>query len=659
MKKALHLSAMILLFLPVTLTAQQLSDEEIFSMSLEELMNIEVSVATKQSLSIRETPGVVSVISKDDIRNSGARDLLELLRIFVPGVDFGVDVEGVVGIGMRGLWSNEGKVLLLINGMEVNEDMFATTQLGNRYNPENIERVEIIRGPGSAVYGGYASMGVINIITHDKNNSGYASLQSSMLTQTYSHLNFAGGGGINKNDFKLNLNASYNLGNRSQEKITDYSLNTNSMEDSSAIRSIFVDLTAHYKGLKFYGLIDNYQLNYIDLWGTNFTDYVIKEDFNTSIGYLEYTMEAIDNLKLTPWIQYKFQQPWNTDIPEKLYSNQKHIQKSSAGINVDYIFDKNSLNGGLSFYNQQLALPDNPTAYEEPFQNGKEVLVINNFTAFAQGVFIFSSFNLTLGGRYDHSDEFGGSFVPRIGLTKAFDKLHIKLITAQAFRIPGGILINRQPVGTPKIHPEKSTNFEIEIGYKLTRFSWLTINAFYSLFNDIITYSSDTSGIGSYKNAGKLGTAGIEADYKISLGNFSGGITYSYYQPLFDTIYTYRIKSQKDYFLGFAKHKIGLFASYKIRKNVFWNANASIYGTRYSYTHADNNGNDVLTKHNPQAIINTNVRIDKFLVDNLELTLGVNNLLNEKVYFLAPYISQHGPLPSHGISFMGRIRYSF
>ena len=172
MKKRNFILCVFLLASIVASAQKEITDEEMLTMSLEELMNVEVSVATKKSTSIRETPGVVTIIQREEIQNVGARDLLELLQIMAPGFEFGVDVEGVVGVGIRGIWAHEGKVLLMINGMEMNEEMFATTQFGNHYNVDNIERIEIIRGPGSAIYGGYASMGVINIITRTNTNEG-------------------------------------------------------------------------------------------------------------------------------------------------------------------------------------------------------------------------------------------------------------------------------------------------------------------------------------------------------------------------------------------------------------------------------------------------------------------------------------------------------
>ena len=116
----------------------QLDSAAIYSMSLEELLNIKssgvssemeslinslIGVASKKPLSSRKTPSIVTVISQDEIRRSGARDIIDILRL-VPGFDFGLDVQGTVGIGVRGNWAHEGKLLLMLDGQEMNEILY-------------------------------------------------------------------------------------------------------------------------------------------------------------------------------------------------------------------------------------------------------------------------------------------------------------------------------------------------------------------------------------------------------------------------------------------------------------------------------------------------------------------------------------------------------
>src|SRR4051812_37797540 len=142
---------------------------DIQDLSIEDLLNPQVKVASKTPLTMRDAPGIISVVQRDEIVRSGARDLMDILQL-VPGFSFGVDVEGVVDVGFRGLWGHEGKVLFLLDGQELNETLYSTMQLGMHIPASHIERVEIIRGPGSAIYGGYAELAVINITSRDAQN---------------------------------------------------------------------------------------------------------------------------------------------------------------------------------------------------------------------------------------------------------------------------------------------------------------------------------------------------------------------------------------------------------------------------------------------------------------------------------------------------------
>ena len=190
MKHTLILAILFMAFISVSRgqeTVTAVNDTTPFYMlSLEELMNVNVTVASHTPLTNRESPGIVTVITQDEIRKTGANDLMEVLKL-VPGFDFGVDIQGIVGIGIRGNWANEGKVLMLIDGIELNEELYSTLQFGGHYPIEIINRIEIIRGPGSAIYGGNAEYAVINIITDQNSdfNGISASVSNSFMSKTF------------------------------------------------------------------------------------------------------------------------------------------------------------------------------------------------------------------------------------------------------------------------------------------------------------------------------------------------------------------------------------------------------------------------------------------------------------------------------------------
>ncbi len=156
------------LFIQVSqLSAQTKNIDSYFNLTLEELQNIKVSVASNIVTDVRKQPVSVTTITKDRIRLSGARTLNELLTIFVPGYFLVEDQDDTIA-GFRGLVpDNNSKTMLLLNGVSLNTEWFwgAPDAIINGIDLEFIERVEVIRGPGSVTLGQGALLGVVNIVT--------------------------------------------------------------------------------------------------------------------------------------------------------------------------------------------------------------------------------------------------------------------------------------------------------------------------------------------------------------------------------------------------------------------------------------------------------------------------------------------------------------
>ena len=146
--------------------------------SLEDLMNINVTSVSKKEQKTSQAAAAVFVISREDIRRSGALNIPDLLRM-VPGLDVAQIDAGKWAISARGFngqYSN--KLLVLIDGRTVYTPIFAGVFWDSQNVPlDTIERIEVIRGPGAAVWGSNAVNGVINIITRqaDDTQGGYVS----------------------------------------------------------------------------------------------------------------------------------------------------------------------------------------------------------------------------------------------------------------------------------------------------------------------------------------------------------------------------------------------------------------------------------------------------------------------------------------------------
>ena len=94
-------------------------------MTLEDLLNIELSVASKKNLTSRESPGIVTFITQEEIQKSGARDLIDVLSS-VQGFVFVGNVQGTVGTSLRGFDGQGGKILFMIDGMPMPELFYGT-----------------------------------------------------------------------------------------------------------------------------------------------------------------------------------------------------------------------------------------------------------------------------------------------------------------------------------------------------------------------------------------------------------------------------------------------------------------------------------------------------------------------------------------------------
>lgn len=135
-------------------------------MSLEELASMHVTTATRRDDRLNEIPAAVWVITQDDIRRSGAINVPEVLRL-APGLHVAQIDETTWAISARGFNSRfSNKLLVLVDGRTIYSPAFGGVWWGPQTMPmDDIERIEVIRGPGGALWGANAVNGVINIIT--------------------------------------------------------------------------------------------------------------------------------------------------------------------------------------------------------------------------------------------------------------------------------------------------------------------------------------------------------------------------------------------------------------------------------------------------------------------------------------------------------------
>ena len=173
--------------------AQDLSDK-----SIEELMNIQVTSVSKTGQTLSQVASAIFVITQEDIRNSGATNIPDLLRM-VPGLEVGQinsNPWAVSARGFNGRYSNE--LLVLMDGRTVYIPSFGGVYWDVFDLPlEDIERIEVIRGPGGSIWGANAVNGVVNVITKkaDVTQGAMVVAGGGNLDQGFATLQYGGSAG--------------------------------------------------------------------------------------------------------------------------------------------------------------------------------------------------------------------------------------------------------------------------------------------------------------------------------------------------------------------------------------------------------------------------------------------------------------------------------
>lgn len=162
------------------------SPQSLKKLSLAELANVEVTTYSKVPSELWQTPAAVYVITSEQILRSGATNIADALRL-APGVEVGRMSSDYWAVGIRGLENNFSKsVLVLIDGRNVYTPLFAGVYWDVEDMPlDDIDHIEVIRGPGGAIWGPNAANGVINIIT--KNSRDTHGVMADALAGTEDH----------------------------------------------------------------------------------------------------------------------------------------------------------------------------------------------------------------------------------------------------------------------------------------------------------------------------------------------------------------------------------------------------------------------------------------------------------------------------------------
>lgn len=654
-----HLLILLLLASGFPLLAQTPAEQPAAydSLTLEDLMNIKVTVASIKEMTPRQSPGIITYITAEDIRALGARDLMEVLR-HVPGFEFGMDVEGIVGLGVRGNWAHEGKVVLLIDGQEMNEDLFSTLQFGNHYPVDYIEQIEIIRGPGSALHGGFAAYAVINVISRQPQNgteSG-AAVYQSITGEAAARTGMNAYVGTNNRNSAFSLKLSAANAQRSHSDYTDIFGNGYDMQSQSGLQNIFINAGGQIGNLSVRYIYDRYTIQSRDKY-IAISLRPQQVEFTSHHSEIKYQLALHKKLTVIPSVRLSFETPWST-LRKNLEKDMKPFRINTStytgAVNASWeMGEQTNVSFGTTL-DQQIAMMRIPGDVFET--TGTSEFNNRNIAAYAQVLHNAGWANLIAGIRYNYNVRFGNPVVPRIGLTRAFNNFHIKALYSKAFRAPAIQNIDL----SDNIRPEFTDVFELETGFKLSEDAYLTVNLFHLFTRNPIAYYVDAmTGNDAYTNLNSTGSTGLEMVFQLKKKWGAVDLNTSYYHPAnaSDKGF-YGIPGQNEMHLGLSTFKTNAMMRFNIASG--WQAVTQLnyLGMRYGLTGTDiNTGAVRYEKFNPQLLMNVCIEHRIKALKGLSVTVMVRNLLDHQEWFIQPFNSFHAPLPGMGREFQLRLSY--
>jgi len=538
-------------------TGARSSTDNFYNLSLAELGQIEISIATGNSTPLDRAPATATVISAGEIHAMGARTLNDVLET-VPGLHVSLSslsrLDSVYSI--RGIHTGfNPQVLLLMNGVPVQSSLQGSRPSLFRFPVASIERIEVIRGPGSAIYGADAYAGVINVITKDASTSTNSEvglragafdskdiwLQTATQTQdwgiafnlAYQESNGDGDRQVNADlqstlDSFLGTNASLAPGSLSTRyQILDSHLALNSEQMKINLWSwISEDAGIGAGGAQALDLVGEDDSK---LWMVDAT-YHLNEgsgewDNSVRLSYLYYDLQSQFNL-LPPGTLLPIGGDGNLNFtapagmvlfPDGLIGNPG---QESSDAQAEFV----SIYSGWESHRVRLAVgARKQTLDAREYKNfgpgvinGTEGVVSGELTDVSDTAYVFledgsrnirylsvqdewqivSDLELTAGVRYDDYSDFGGTTNPRIALVWAnSENLTSKLLYGSAFRAPSfteqHAKNNPVALGNPNLDPEQIDTLELSFNYLFNQDLQSTLTLFTYQARDMIEFMPD------------------------------------------------------------------------------------------------------------------------------------------------------------------------
>ena len=650
--------------------------DTLFELSLDDLVNTRVTIATRHEQKNSEAASVVTVLNGTRIRDSGASTLFQLLST-VPGFTPIQQASSERLMVVRGFGLKDG-VLVQIDGVTVN-DAFAGNFDFYERPIDDIERIEIIRGPGSALYGGYALSAIVQIFTFTakpgddrvsatvaagNNNSHTISVSARkdltvldnefLVSASFAFNEEAGDSKTIKQDAIFTPGPGTFLPPLTNPSLTPASRRESFEKYAGGLKVAWHDLVLSYSLTQ---LISEPLLSHTALVveeDKNIKDVILDQltlqyetvfrnnvKFDANVYAVRNRFKLLGQSQPPSFLGDENQDGLNEEWPTGVIENFEHTTFSvGAQYGAQYdLNDQHKLSAGLVYDYTELtdvkkeaniSLAGRGPRSLFPVQDMTHEYMRDELTRITKAFYIQDLWSfthrtsLTLGVRFDEYSDFGSTTNPRVGLVHKFgDNWYGKMLYGEAFKPPAFIqLFDLTPTqsqfriqGNRDLKPTEIDTTEFELGYEISPSALGSVNVFQNR-TDSEVFFNNTPGIEQWQNGNDRRSKGFELEYR---GRALG----------FDHIYSnYSYQRTSGVEAGpqadiHSPHRINIGGLTRLTDDIGGSFNLSYFSS------PDREKADTRSKIDPKTLVSVSLEW-KDVFEDIHAKLSVQNLFDEQ-----------------------------
>lgn len=622
----------------------------------ETALNELVVTGSRYERQLKDVPVITRVISREEIETVNPVDFTTLLEYTLPGIQFYYNtMSQVPEITYQGM--DAKAVLFLLDGERISGESGDSNIDYSRFNINDIERIEVVRGAASTLYDSRAIGGVINIITKKSVRPFTASMHTRYAGKKGQ--SYSASAGVNLHRFSSLT--SFGWRKRDSYLVKDEQGKQKEIinPDGSVTKSKTDPVAFNIYGYSIMDISQKLSYNFSDRFtgSARISYYTNKRDKYDNARYYQRYRDLILSGKL----KWQFADNQNLDLSyirdnyikdnvyvdddERVYGN----VNSTIRLYYTGMFGKNTLSGGVDLLREDM---------KHHFMKDTATVHMNQYSFCLQDDWqLTDKMNVVVGVRGDKGGSYRLHFTPKVSvLYRPLKTITLRAGYSQGYRIPnlkelyqefnmGGMGI--MMYGNKDLKPEEGTQISASVEYDYKGLN-LSVSTYHNRYKNKISYEYISPGKSwnmKYVNALNVKTTGVEvtANYKLPFGlRFSGGYSYVYDYDERDGYNMSWVRPHSARLSSVYKHRFG-----KTTESVAFNTSWVSSITRYAYSSSDKTYTK--TKYDPRTLCSLNLRSE--LPRGIAIGLMVDNIFN----YRDKAVDSAVQLPENGRTFVATV----